>query len=178
MEKKFESTSQSLDSLSEMVHKLSIGFSEGQIKTLTSMINSLQSQILIKDSKDSCFTQKADCDARSAEDGGRKDGRAAVGHQLKSSLGRLAQIANDARTIAPSHEARSVLEALETIIDLMIDRPSLPDSQNLKRKRADDFHSMKNETEYGQDPKRIRGLLTTSQSIILNPKGNIVTDET
>ncbi|MCJ1269365.1 hypothetical protein MMC22_009257, partial [Lobaria immixta] len=176
MEKKLESTSHSLDSLSDTVHRLSIGFSEGQIKTLTSMITSLQSQIPTHGPKDFCpKSQRKNCDARDvedAEDCGRRDDFTEAGHQLKLSLDRLARIAKDARTIAPSQEARLVLEALETIFRLVVAKASIPDSPNLKRKRADHWGLMKDKEEHGQEQKRIKSLLTASQSVILNPKAS------
>lgn len=181
MQKKLESTSQSLDSLGDTVHRLSIGFSEGQIKTLTSMIASLQSQIPTQDPKDFCpKPQGKNCDARDdedAEDCGRRDDYTEAGHRLTLSLERLARIAKDARTLAPSQEARSVLEALETIFRLVVDKASISDSSNLKRKRADYWDLMKDKEEHGQEQKRIKSLLTASQSVILNPKGKIAADE-
>lgn len=175
IQKRLESTSQSLDSLSDKVHRLSIGFSEGQIKALTSMITSLQSQILSRDPKDCCSTsQREDCDAHNTEDSRREDDVTETSHRLTSSLRRLVRIAKDARTVAPSQEARSVLEALETILDLMVDGTSVSDSSVLERKRADDFDSMNTQAVYGQEQRRIKGLLTTSQSLILNPEGKMI----
>lgn len=140
IQKRLESAFESLDSLSDMVHRLSIGFSESQIKALTSMITSLQSQILTRDPRDCCSTsQREDCDARNTEKIRREGDVTEIGHRLTLSLRRLSRIAKDARTVAPSQEARSVLEALETILDLMVDRTSISDSFDLKRKRADDF---------------------------------------
>ena len=178
MQKKLESTSQSLDSLGDRMHRLSIGFSEGQIKTLTSMLTSLQSQIPTRDLKDSCpISHKEDHNASKADDtkeSGRRNDSTEAGHRLTLSLFRLARIAKDARTIAPSQEAQSVLEALETIVDLMTDTNRTSDRLSLKRKKAEDCDSTKIEAEQGHEQKRIKGLLTTSQSIILNPKGTIV----
>lgn len=181
MQKKLESTSHSLDSLGDTVHRLSIGFSEGQIRTLTSMITSLQSQIPTQDPKDfRSKSQRKNCDARDAEDAedcGRRDDFTEAGHQLTMSLDRLARIAKDARTLAPSQEARLVLEALETIFRLVIAKASVSESPNLKRKRADRWDLMKDKEEHGQEQKRIKSLLTASQSVILNPKGKIAADE-
>lgn len=136
------------------------------------MIISLQSQILTRDPRDCCSTsQREDCDARNIEKSRREGDVTEIDHRLTISLSRLSSIAKDARTVAPSQEARSVLEALETILDLMVDRTSISDSFDLKRKRADDFDSMNHGAGYGQEQRRIKGLLTTSQSLILNPKG-------
>lgn len=174
MHKKFESTSQSLDSLGDAVHRLSIGFSEGQIKSLTSLITSLQSKIPARDPKSFCSnTQGEACDVSDEEDREKEEDNGEAGHRFKLSLDRLARIAKDARIIAPSEEAQSVLEALETIFSLMFDKSSTSTSLNLKRKRTEDCDSRTNEADHEQEQKRIKGLLTTSQSIILNPKGRI-----
>lgn len=175
MQKTLESTSQSLDSLGEMVQRLSIGFSEGQIKTLTSIFTSLQSQNSSRDLKESCFiSQNEDCDAQDTEDGGRGDDMTEAGPRLRLSLCRLARVAKDTRTFATSQEARSVLEALDMIFDLMVDKTSISDSPSLKGKRAAHCDSMNNEAEHGQEKKRIKGLLNASRSIILNPKGKVI----
>lgn len=142
------------------------------------MLTSLQSQIPTRDLKDSCpISHKEDHNASKADDtkeSGRRNDNTEAGHRLTLSLFRLARIAKDARTIAPSQEAQSVLEALETIVDLMTDTNRTSDRLSLKRKKAEDCDSTKIEAEQGHEQKRIKGLLTTSQSIILNPKGTIV----
>lgn len=173
IQKKLDSTSQTLDFLVDAVHRLSIGFSDDQMKSLTSMTTSLQSQIPKQDPKDFCSTphaQSESCDAGIAKDSGKMDDTTEAGHRLSLSLRRLGQIAKDARTVAPSQEARLVLEALETIVDLMVDKPGQPNNPNLERKRAKDCDLMINELKQEQEYKRIKGLLATSQSIILNPK--------
>lgn len=173
IQRKLDSTSETLRFLVDAVHRLSIGFSEDQMKTLTSMTTSLQSQIPKQDPKGFCSTpqsQSESCDASNAKDSGKRDDTTKAGHRLSLSLRRLARIAKDARTVAPSQEARLVLEALETIVDLMVDEPSKLNNPDLKRKRAKDCDLMINEAEQEQEHKRIKGLLATSQSIILNPK--------
>lgn len=141
------------------------------------MITSLQSQIAAQDPKSFCSdTRKEDSHVSDdVEDGGEGEDNGEAGHRLTLTLSRLARIAKDARIIAPSQEARSVLEALETIVSVMFDKSSTSASFNLKRKRSEDCDSMNNEADHEQEQKRIKGLLTTSQSIILNPKGRIKT---
>ncbi|MCJ1267076.1 hypothetical protein MMC22_006961 [Lobaria immixta] len=137
------------------------------------MTTSLQFQIPKQDPKDFCSTphaQSESCDAGIAKDSRKMDDTTEAGHRLSLSLRRLGQIAKDARTVAPSQEAPLVLEALETIVDLMVDKPGQPNNPNLERKRAKDCDLMINELKQEQEYKRIKGLLATSQSIILNPK--------
>lgn len=84
---------------------------------LTSMTASLQSQIPTRDCKDSCSSswfQREGCEARNTKDSARTDDTTDAGHCLRLSLSRLCKIAKDTRTVAPSQEARLVLEALET----------------------------------------------------------------
>lgn len=164
--KRLDLTSQSLDSLGDTVHRLSIGFSESQIKTLKSMITGAQSQTPTRVPKDSCsISQREDREALDAKSSTEADRR------LTLSLSRLARIACDTRTVAPSEEARSVLEALKTIVELMVNKGGISNSPNLKRKTADVCDSMINKAEHGHEHRRIRSLLSTSQSIVINPIG-------
>lgn len=99
-QKRLDLTSQSLDSLGDTVHRLSIGFSEGQIKTLKSRITSAQSQTPTRVLKDSCLiSQREDGDALDTK------GSTEAGRRLTSSLSRLARITHNTRTVAPSERA-------------------------------------------------------------------------
>ena len=95
---------------------------------------------------------------------------------LKESLSRLRDLAQEKQKTVFSAEAEAIIQDLEQIFfpTLNAEREKRPDKDNKGKRRRNSTESNSNsdELEYQHEIKRIKGLLTASHCVAVNDKGS------
>lgn len=163
-------TQQLLEQVSDKVQNLS-GMSSGQSETLNAILNLLRTQVTEKPSSsveemsrkfDAMEEHKVEVGREREVLDGEEDG-------IMECLGRLCQLATETNETIFSEDAEAIIRDLECLLDSLSKVEDVSnEAQHRGKRKRQEGHSDDAASQHGNDLKRMKSFLTSSQSIALN----------